>query len=142
MLISPAFAQTAGEASGGLAGLMQLAPLVMIFVVFYFMLIRPQQKRMKEHKERLEAIRRGDRVVTGGGILGTVVKADEQELVVEIASGVKVTVLRSTIADIVAKTEPVKGDDKKEETAKDDEKKSLVGELKAALSENKDGSQK
>lgn len=107
MLISPAYAQ-----SGAGAGfdIMALAPLVLIFVVFYFLLIRPQQKKMKMHKEMLSAVRRGDRVVTGGGILGTVTKViDEHELTVEIADGVRVRVQRSTIAAIVSKSEPASG---------------------------------
>lgn len=108
MFISPAFAQ--GATGGGAGGLEALLPLVLIFVVFYFLLIRPQQKKMKMHKEMLTAVRRGDRVVTGGGILGTVTKViDDHELTVEIADGVRVRVQRSTIAAIVSKTEPASG---------------------------------
>lgn len=108
MFISPAFAQ--GASGGGAGGLEALLPLVLIFVVFYFLLIRPQQKKMKMHKEMLSAVRRGDRVVTGGGILGTVTKViDDHELTVEIADGVRVRVQRSTIAAIVSKTEPASG---------------------------------
>lgn len=108
MFISPAFAQ--GASGGGAGGLEALLPLVLIFVVFYFLLIRPQQKKMKMHKEMLTAVRRGDRVVTGGGILGTVTKViDDHELTVEIADGVRVRVQRSTIAAIVSKTEPASG---------------------------------
>jgi preprotein translocase subunit YajC len=89
---------------------MSFLPLVLIFVVFYFLLIRPQQKKLKEHKGMLEALRRGDRVVTGGGIIGTIVKINaDDELVVEIAEGVRVRVLRSTINLVLAKTEPAKG---------------------------------
>ncbi len=107
MLISPAYAQAAGGAGGGLEALF---PLVLIFVVFYFLLIRPQQKKAKEHKAMLEAVRRGDKVVTGGGIVGSVTKViDENEVMVEIAEGVKVRVQRSMIAAILSKTEPVKG---------------------------------
>ena len=86
MFISPAYAQDAG--GGGLGGIEALLPLVLIFVVFYFLLIRPQQKKMKQHKEMLGAIRRGDKVVTGGGIIGAVTKvANDGELTVEIAEG-------------------------------------------------------
>ena len=107
MLISPAYAQAAG---GGGDIFSAILPLVLIFGVFYFLLIRPQQKKMKMHKEMLAAVRRGDRVVTGGGILGTVTKViDDHELTVEIADGVRVRVQRSTIAAIVSKTEPVSG---------------------------------
>ncbi len=107
MFISPAFAQAAdgGGAGGGLAGLL---PLVLIFVVFYFLLIRPQQKKMKEHKAMLSAVRRGDKIVTGGGIIGTVTKVNDtsDELTVEIAEGVKVKLRRSMVAENLAKTEP------------------------------------
>jgi preprotein translocase subunit YajC len=101
MLISPAFAQTAG---GGQDMLMSLAPLVLIFVVFYFLLIRPQQKRVKEHKAMLGALRRGDKVVTGGGIIGTVARVpNDEEVVVDIADGVRVRVVRGTITSILTK---------------------------------------
>jgi preprotein translocase subunit YajC len=104
LLISPAYAQTA--TGGGGFDLMTFAPLVAIFVVFYFMLIRPQQKKAKQHREMLNQVRRGDRVVTGG-IIGTVSKVvNDSEIQVEIAEGVRVRVLRATITDILAKTEP------------------------------------
>ena len=113
MFISPAYAQDAG--AGGLGGIEALLPLVLIFVVFYFLLIRPQQKKMKEHKATLSAIRRGDKVVTGGGIVGTVTKViDDLEITVEIADGVKVRVQRGLISTVLSKTEPVKGDKKSE----------------------------
>jgi preprotein translocase subunit YajC len=102
MFISPAYAQSAG---GGLGGMESLLPLVLIFVVFYFLLIRPQQKKQKQHREMLEALRRGDRVITAGGIVGTITKAAETELTVEIADGVKVKVMRGMISDVLAKTE-------------------------------------
>lgn len=106
MLISPAYAQAAG---GGGSGLEAMLPLVLIFVVFYFLLIRPQQKKMKQHKATLSAIRRGDKVVTGGGILGTVTKVSDSEpdVQVEIAPDVKVKVQRDLIAAVVAKTDAV-----------------------------------
>lgn len=102
MFISPAYAQSAG---GGMGGLESLLPLILIFVVFYFLLIRPQQKKQKQHREMLEALRRGDRVVTAGGIVGNITKATESELTVEIADGVKVKVMRGMISDVLAKTE-------------------------------------
>lgn len=103
MLISPVFAQAAG---GGGDVIMSLLPLVLIFVVFYFLLIRPQQKRMKEHRSMIAALRRGDRVVTGGGIIGKVSKVlNDTEVQVEIAEGVKVRVQRSTISAVLQKTE-------------------------------------
>ncbi|MDP6788399.1 MAG: preprotein translocase subunit YajC [Rhodospirillales bacterium] len=107
MFVSPAYAQAA---AGGGSGFEALLPLVLIFVVFYFLLIRPQQKKMKQHKEMLGAVRRGDKVVTGGGIIGTVTRVvDDNELSVEIAKGVRVKVQRATISGILAKTEPAKG---------------------------------
>jgi preprotein translocase subunit YajC len=77
-------------------------PLLLIFAVFYFLLIRPQQKKMKEHREMLVAVRRGDKVVTGGGIIGTVSKViSDDEIQVEIAEGVKVKIARSTLASVM-----------------------------------------
>ena len=107
MFISSAYAQGAG---GGGSGLEAMLPLVLIFVVFYFLLIRPQQKKMKEHKAMLGNIRRGDRVITGGGITGKVTKVDnEHEITVEIAKDVRVNVQRSLISGVQTKGEPVKG---------------------------------
>jgi len=107
MLISPAFAQAAAS-GGAAAGLEQFLPLVLIFVVFYFLLIRPQQKRAKQHKEMLTQLRRGDRVITGGGIIGSVVKlVSDTEVSVEVAEGVRVRVVRSSISEVLSKTEPV-----------------------------------
>ena len=117
MLISEAWAQGAGGAGGGDIFSMMF-PLVLIFAVFYFLLIRPQQKKMKDHREMLAAVRRGDKVVTGGGIIGTVAKVvSDDELQVEIAEGVKVKIARSTLSSVMSKTEPVKGPDKKEKPA-------------------------
>jgi len=109
MFVSTAYAQTAG--SGGSSDmLVQFLPLILIFVVFYFLLIRPQQKKMKEHKAMLGNIRRGDRVVTGGGIIGTVTKVGgDDELTVEIAENVRVRCVRSTVNLVLAKTEPAAG---------------------------------
>ncbi len=108
MLISPAYAQAAAAPAAG--GLEAFLPLILIFVVFYFLLIRPQQKKAKQHRDMLQALRRGDRVVTGGGIIGTVSKLEgETEVTVEIADNVKVRVLRGTIQDVLHKTQPVGG---------------------------------
>ena len=104
MFVSPAYAQGAGAAG---AGWESFIPLVLIFVVFYFLLIRPQQKKARMHREMLAAIRRGDRIVTGGGIIGTVTKVyDDHEVAVEITDGVKVRVQRALIASVISKTEP------------------------------------
>lgn len=121
MFVSQAFAQAAGAAPQQGGGFEALLPLVLIFVVFYFLLIRPQQKKMKQHKDLLSAIRRGDRVVTGGGIIGTVTNANkDDELTIEIADEVRVKVKRSMVAEVLAKTEPVKGDaDTGEDKAED-----------------------
>ncbi|MED5395716.1 MAG: preprotein translocase subunit YajC [Pseudomonadota bacterium] len=118
MLISPAFAQAAG--GGGGSGLEALLPLVLIFVVFYFLLIRPQQKKVKQHKEMLSAIRRGDKVVTGGGIMGIVTKVnDDNEVTVEIAKDIKVRVRRHLIHEVLSKMEPVKAVDKSKDASND-----------------------
>lgn len=104
MFVSPAYAQAAG---GGDSGLISLLPLVLIFVVFYFLLIRPQQKKMKAHKSLVEGLRRGDRVVTAGGLIGTVTKViSDGEIQVELTDGVRVRVVRHTIQDVLAKPEP------------------------------------
>lgn len=90
--------------------LLQFAPLIAIFAIMYFLVLRPQQQKMKDHRQMIENVRRGDMVVTGGGILGKVAKvpqADDPELVIEIAEGVQVKVLRSTLADVRAKGQPV-----------------------------------
>jgi preprotein translocase subunit YajC len=106
MLISTAYAQSAGGLFDQSA-MIQFLPLVLIFVVFYFLLIRPQQKKAKDHRTMLDALRRGDRVVTGGGIIGTVNKVvSPEEVIVDIADGVRVRVLRSTISSVLAKPDP------------------------------------
>ena len=85
----------------------QFVPLILIFAIMYFLLIRPQQKKVKEHKAMVGAVRRGDQVVTQGGLIGKVTKVKEDnELEVEVADGVKVRVVQSTLADVRSKTEP------------------------------------
>ncbi|HEV2337001.1 MAG TPA: preprotein translocase subunit YajC [Stellaceae bacterium] len=89
------------------SALIQFLPLALIFVVFYFLLIRPQQQKQKQHKTMVDALRRGDRIVTGGGILATVSKViGPEEVEVDIASGVRIRVLRSTISSVLAKPDP------------------------------------
>ena len=100
-LIPSAYAQTAGGAQPN--ALVQLLPLVLIFVVFYFLLIRPQAKRAKEHKAMVAAIAAGDEVATSGGILGKVTEAGEQFLTVEVAEGVRVKVQRHTVSSLLPK---------------------------------------
>jgi len=109
MLISAAYAQGTGITGifDNQSALIQFLPLVLIFVVFYFLLIRPQQRKAKDHRTMLDALRRGDRVVTGGGIIGTVARVENpEEVTVDIADGVRVRVLRSTISSVLAKPDP------------------------------------
>lgn len=130
MLISPAYAQAAG--GGGTDMLMQIAPLALIFIVFYFFLIRPQQQKAKNQRAMLDAIRRGDRVVTGGGIIGTVSKVvSNDEVQIDIAENVRVRVVRSTISQVLAKTEPVAGKDSKDKD-KDKDETAKEGEMASA----------
>jgi preprotein translocase subunit YajC len=104
MWISPAYAQSAGGDGGGL---MTFLPLILIFVVFYFLLIRPQQKKAKEHRNMVANVRRGDEVVTGGGVIGKVTKVkDEQTVQIEIAEGVRINVLKGTLSDVRTKSAP------------------------------------
>ncbi len=123
MFVSTAYAQAASGA-GAPPGmdLMSILPLILIFVVFYFLLIRPQQKKLKEHKTMVDNLRRGDRIVTAGGIIGTVTRVGtEDDVTVEIAEGVRVRVVRSTVTAVVAKTEPARSG--RTDDAGDDAKK-------------------
>ena len=119
LLISSAVAQTATPAAapgapGGGDVFMQFLPLILIFVVFYFLLIRPQQKRMKEHNEMLKALKKGDKVVTGGGIVGTITKVDGDDFLhVEIANGIEVKALRSTVTGLADPAKKPANDTKK-----------------------------
>lgn len=129
MFVSQAFAQSAGGGDLFGGGMMQIAPLILIFVVFYFLLIRPQQKKAKAHRELLAALRRGDRVVTAGGLIGTIAKVlNDKELQVEIADGVRVRVLRGMVSDVLARPEPADDEDSGEDEEKDDksEKKKVA----------------
>ena len=90
-------------------GLESFIPIILIFVIMYFLLIRPQQKKIKEHKNMVDNLRRGDQVLTQGGIIGKITKVKEgEEIEVEIAKDVKVSVIRSTIVNVLSKTEPAK----------------------------------
>ncbi|MCA3561321.1 MAG: preprotein translocase subunit YajC [Aestuariivirga sp.] len=108
MFITPAYAQAAGTpGAGDFIGM--VLPLVLIMGVFYFLLIRPQQRKMREHQEMLKKVGKGDTIITNGGLIGRVVKViDDSELQVEIGENIKVRVLRTGIADVRAKGEPVK----------------------------------
>lgn len=104
MFVTPAYAQAAGGAGGAFQS---LVPLLLIFAIMYFLLIRPQQKKLKEHKAMVEALRRGDQVITQGGLIGKVTKVKEgDEVEVEVAEGVKLRVVQSTIVSVINKTEP------------------------------------
>ena len=105
MFVTPAFAQAAAPGVG--SALSSFVPLILIFFIMYFLLIRPQQKKLKDHRAMVEALRRGDQVVTGGGIVAKVTKVQEDGMVeAEIAEGVRVKILRSTIVQVLSKTEP------------------------------------
>jgi preprotein translocase subunit YajC len=109
MLVTPAYAQA--SPLGGDSILMQLLPFVLIFVIMYFLILRPQQKRAKEHQEMIKNLRRGDTVITSGGLVGKVTKVvDDEQIEVEIADGVRVRQVRSMVSGVRAKGEPVKED--------------------------------
>ncbi len=109
MFISEAFAQTAGAPGTGMDLFGMVIPLIGIMGVFYFMMIRPQQQKMKQHQEMLSKVAKGDTVVTNGGLIGKVVKiVDDNELMVEVGENVKVRVLRAGLSDVRSKGEPAK----------------------------------
>ena len=105
MFISSAFAQTAPAAAGGdtTSSLMSMLPLLLMFAVLYFVMIRPQMKRQKEHKAMLEALAKGDEVATAGGVLGRISKLGDTFVGVEVAQGVEIQVQRSAIAQVLPK---------------------------------------
>jgi preprotein translocase subunit YajC len=107
--ITPAFAQSAGGVPGGADIVMQLAPFGIILIIMYFLILRPQQKRAQAHQDMVSNIRRGDTVVTNGGLIGKVTKTiDDSEVEIEIAANVRVRQSRGAIAEVRAKGEPVK----------------------------------
>lgn len=107
MFITPAYAQTA--APGGGDFLIQLVPILLMFVIFYFLLFRPQQQRAKMHREMVANLKRGDTIVTSGGIIGKVTRVkDDHELEVEIAEDTRIRIVRGTVAEVRMKGEPVK----------------------------------
>ena len=113
MFISNAYAQAAAPAGGTAGGLMSFLPIILMFVVLYFLMIRPQMKRQKEQKAMIDAIAKGDEVVTAGGIVGKVTKvSDDPEMEIEAGEGVKIRVLRGMIAEVRSKSEPVKTETK------------------------------
>ena len=126
MWISQALAQTTdgapanNQSTGGSGALMQFLPLILIFVIFYFLLIRPQQRKMREHRAMIAGLRRGDKVLTSGGLIGTVNKVvSDTEILLEIAENVRIRVARSAVNEILSRTNEAKeqdqtADDKKE----------------------------
>lgn len=108
-VITPAYAQVPGAGGGDI--FLQLVPFILIFVIMWFLIIRPQQKRVKAHQEMVKALRRGDQVVTSGGIVGRISKVvDDGEIEVEIADGVRVRIVRAMVTEVRSKSEPVKVD--------------------------------
>jgi preprotein translocase subunit YajC len=109
--VTPAYAQAAAPGAGDLFTM--IVPLMLIMVVFYFLLIRPQQQKMKQHQAMISKVAKGDTVVSSGGLIGKVVKVvDDHEVLVEVGENIKVRLLRSGIADVRVKGEPVKADSK------------------------------
>jgi preprotein translocase subunit YajC len=107
MLITPAYAQFGGP--GGSSTILQFMPLILIIVIMYFLILRPQQRKVKQHQEMVKALRRGDTVVTSGGLVGKVTKVvDDQHIEIEISDGVRVRHLRASVSEVRAKGEPVK----------------------------------
>jgi preprotein translocase subunit YajC len=101
MFSSPAYAQAGAASSGGTTALLvQFAPLLFIFVIFYFLLIRPQSRRVKEHRDMIGAVKRNDTAVTSGGLIGKVTKVDESEVELEVASGVRVRVVKTMLSEV------------------------------------------
>ncbi len=114
---TPAMAQTttaAGAASGGpAAALIQFLPIIGLIVLFYFLMIRPQQRRVKQHQEMVQAVKRGDTVVLNSGVIGKVTKVEDAEVALEIAQGVNVKVVKSMISDVRTRGEPAPANDSK-----------------------------
>ena len=114
MFATPAYAQAAGAAAGGPeALLMQFLPLVALVILFYFLMIRPQQRRMKQHQAMLAALKRGDAVTLSSGVKGKIVRVEDAEVGLEIATGVTVKVVKSMIANVDAKGAPAPANDSK-----------------------------
>jgi preprotein translocase subunit YajC len=112
MLISPAYAQS--PFGGSTDMITSLLPFVLIFVIMYFLILRPQQKRVKQHSEMVKNVRKGDTVITSGGLVGRVTKVvDDDQVEIEVAEGVRVRQMRSMVSDVRAKGEPVKDDETK-----------------------------
>ena len=114
MFSSPAYAQAAGAASGGTAGfLMQIVPLVLLFGIFWFLIIRPQQQKLKAHRAMVDAVKKGDDVITGGGLVGKVTKVTDGEVEVELAPNIKVRAVKGTLSGVTPRGAPAAANDAK-----------------------------
>lgn len=115
MFASPAYAQAAAAGAGGTtASLLAFVPYIAIFAIFYFLMIRPQQQRAKAHRAMIDAVKKGDNVVTGGGIIGKVTRVDDNgEIEVEVAPNIKLKVLKGTLSDVRDRAAPVAANDSK-----------------------------
>ena len=103
-MITPSLLAAAAAPSGGASLFVQTIPLVLVFVIFWFLLIRPQQKRMKEHQAQISAVKKGDKVVTGGGLIGKVTRVGDSEVEVELGPNIRVQALKSTLSQVVDPT--------------------------------------
>ena len=106
MFVTPAYAQAAAAPAGGAAAFAQFIPLILVFIIMYFLILRPQQKKMAAHRTMVEALKKGDTIVTQGGIIGRVTAVRENELEVEIAPQTRVKIVRGTVAQVVTATAP------------------------------------
>ena len=135
LFISDAFAQSAGAAAGPESALGGLLPLILIFVIFYFLLIRPQQKKYKQHQAMINAVSKGDEVVTGGGIAGKVTKVEDEWAYVDIASGVNVKVAKATLSNVI-NPKAAKEDAKQQATTKQSEQADKPKSRKKVANDN------
>ena len=110
-MLSSTTSVAAAAAPGGMAAILQFAPFIFIIVVFYFLIMRPQQKKMKEHRALIEGLKRGDVIVTQGGLIGKITKVADDEAKVELADGVTVRVVKHTIVDVRNRAEPKPAND-------------------------------
>lgn len=114
MFSSPAYAQAAAGAPSGTQGfLIQIVPLLLLFVIFWFLIIRPQQQKLKSHRAMVDAVKKGDEVVTGGGLIGKVSKVTDGEVEIELSPTVKVRALKGTIASVTPRGSPAAANDAK-----------------------------
>ncbi len=111
MFTSPAYAQAAGAPTGGEAALIQFLPLIFIFVIFYFLMIRPQQRRLKAHRAMIDAVKKGDTVITGGGLIGRVTRVQDTEVEIELAPNTRVRVVKGTLSEVRPSGAPAAAND-------------------------------